>query len=72
MSEEKTVIRFGGINFSSLLTVLFIGLKLSGIITWSWLWVLSPLWIPLGIVTGLFILAGILFILANVIDKVWK
>ncbi len=35
----------GGIGFPGLLTVLFIGLKLGGIIHWSWLWVLSPLWI---------------------------
>jgi hypothetical protein len=34
-----------GIGFPSLLTVLFIGLKLTGHITWSWVWVLSPLWI---------------------------
>jgi len=30
-----------------LLTTLFIGLKLLGSITWSWWWVLSPLWLPL-------------------------
>jgi hypothetical protein len=35
----------GGIGFSGLLTVLFIGLKLTGYISWSWWWVLSPLWI---------------------------
>lgn len=29
-----------------LLGVLFIGLRLAKIITWSWWWVLSPLWIP--------------------------
>ena len=40
----------GGIGFSGLLTVLFIGLKLTGFINWSWLWVLSPLWISLLIV----------------------
>lgn len=34
-----------GIGFSGLLTILFIGLKLTGHITWSWVWVLSPLWI---------------------------
>ena len=33
------------IGFTGLLTILFIGLKLTGYITWSWLWVLSPLWI---------------------------
>lgn len=36
----------GGIGFVGLLTILFIGLKLTGYITWSWWWVLSPLWIP--------------------------
>lgn len=30
-----------------LLLVLFVGLKLTGYITWSWFWVLSPLWISL-------------------------
>lgn len=33
----------------TLLLVLFIGLKLGGVINWSWWWVLSPLWIPLAI-----------------------
>ena len=32
-----------------LLLVAFIVLKLTGVITWSWWWVLSPLWIPLAI-----------------------
>lgn len=34
--------------FLPLLTLLFIGLKLTGHIDWSWLWVLSPLWLPLS------------------------
>ena len=33
------------IGFAGLLTIVFIVLKLMGTITWSWLWVLSPLWI---------------------------
>jgi hypothetical protein len=37
----------GGIGFLGLLTILFVVLKLTGAINWSWLWVLSPLWIPL-------------------------
>lgn len=36
-----------GIGFGGLLTILFIGLKLTGYINWSWWWVLSPLWIGL-------------------------
>ena len=35
----------GGIGFAGLLTIVFIILKLCGIIAWSWIWVLSPLWI---------------------------
>jgi len=56
-----------GIGFPGLLTVLFIGLKLTGHITWPWVWVLSPLWISaliflcavativiVGVITGAF------------------
>lgn len=32
------------------LAILFIALKLTGHITWSWVWVLSPLWVPLALV----------------------
>lgn len=35
----------GGIGFLGMLTILFIGLKLTGYVDWSWTWVLSPLWI---------------------------
>jgi hypothetical protein len=38
-----------GIGLPGLLAVLFIGLKLTGHITWSWWWVLSPLWIAFGL-----------------------
>ena len=37
-------------DFVWLLTVLFIGLKLTGYIAWSWLWVLSPLWINFAVI----------------------
>ena len=35
----------GGIGFTGLLTIVFIVLKLCHVIEWSWLWVLSPIWI---------------------------
>ena len=40
----------GGIGFVGLLTLLFIALKLMKVITWSWVWVLSPIWITTLIV----------------------
>ena len=46
MSESKT----GGIGFFGLLTIVFITLKLTNYIDWSWWWVLSPLWIPFVVI----------------------
>lgn len=47
----------GGIGFAGLLTIVFIVLKLTETIQWSWWWILSPLWIT-GLII-LLILAGI-------------
>lgn len=41
--ETKTS---NGIGFTGLLLLAFIILKLTKVISWSWFWVLSPLWIP--------------------------
>lgn len=41
------------ISFSTLLLILFIGLKLTDNIDWSWWWVLSPLWIELILIVGI-------------------
>jgi hypothetical protein len=51
-----------GVVFLDLLAILFIGLKLTGYITWSWLWVLSPLWIPFAILISLLGLFGLISI----------
>jgi hypothetical protein len=48
----------GGIGFVGLLTILFIGLKLCGVIAWSWLWVLSPMWISLLLVLAILVFIG--------------
>lgn len=44
------------IGFCGLLTIAFIVLKLCGVITWPWLWVLSPLWISVALVIILVII----------------
>lgn len=38
----------------SFLSVMFIALKLLGKIAWGWIWVLSPLWIPMAMIFGFF------------------
>jgi hypothetical protein len=44
MKENKTTVN-GGIGFTGLLTIVFIVLKLTNVISWSWMWVLAPIWI---------------------------
>ena len=61
----------GGVNLLGLLTLLFIGLKLTGHITWSWIWVLAPLWIPMGI-AFLVLSVGILIVGLGIIVKTLK
>jgi hypothetical protein len=58
--DDKVKVEQYGMGFFGWLTLLFIGLKLTGYIEWSWLWVLSPLWIPilfLVITLGFFLAA---------------
>ena len=52
-----------GIVFSGILFVVFLILKLTGYIDWSWWWVTAPLWIPFAIAMGflVFILAVSVF-----------
>ena len=58
--SDTVVVKQGGISFCGLLTIVFIVLKLTDVITWSWIWVLAPLWIPFAV--GCLILLGILII----------
>jgi hypothetical protein len=50
------------VNFPifGILGLIFITLKLTGHITWSWLWVLSPFWIPFAIFAVIFLVVFLL------------
>ena len=50
-----------GLNLPGALFIIFLILKLTGNIDWSWWWVTSPLWIPVVLFIGLvFVLIGVL------------
>lgn len=55
-----------------ILTLIFMVLKLCGVIAWSWFWVLSPLFIPILICIGIFVLAVVLTILYYTIYELIK
>lgn len=68
MSQNKTTVK-GGIGFTGLLTLIFIVLKLCGVISWSWWWVLAPAWIPLALGISILIVTwaayGIMLLVAK-------
>ena len=63
---DKNVSVQAGPNFFGLLTIVFITLKLTGYITWSWWWVLSPLWGGFAIALTIF---SIVAVIALLFDK---
>lgn len=63
MSNEKVVQVRNGVGFFGLLAIAFIVLKLINVITWSWLWILGPIWVSIAI----FVLVIICIILYHLI-----
>lgn len=54
--DSKTI----SIDFGSILLLAFIILKLCGVINWSWVWVLCPLWIGFALVALIAVIALII------------
>ncbi len=50
----------GGVSIGTMVLIVFIILKLCGVINWPWIWVLSPLWIGLILTVILIIIAVII------------
>lgn len=55
----------GSIGLGTLLTVVFIVLKLCGVIDWKWIWVIAPFWISLCLGLLLTIIMLIIFFIIN-------
>lgn len=59
-SNNNTTVS-GGIGFTGLLTIVFIVLKLCGVINWSWIWVFSPMWISAALCIAIFVFIIMIF-----------
>jgi len=55
MASKSSSSSSGGIGFFGLLAIVFITLKLTSIIDWSWWWVTAPLWGPAAVVAVVFV-----------------
>ena len=67
MDNRNSGVAGGGISLSGLTFIVFLVLKLCGVIDWSWWWVTVPLWGPFALlIAGLFIYIMIAIIIALV------
>ncbi len=68
MSKEDKKERFPVYTFlSGILAIVFIVLKLTDVIDWSWFWVVSPLWIPIALFTFYFILLMVMAFIVMIV-----
>lgn len=64
MSKVHEVRSSGGIGFLGALFLVFLVLKLTNVINWSWWWVTAPLWMPLALLAFIVFLAFVIVFLA--------
>lgn len=60
---QNTTTSTGGVGVLGLLGVLFVGLKLGGVIDWSWWWVTAPFWGGFAVLAAVLACMGILWLL---------
>ena len=65
MSDKKVSVTVGP-NFFALLTIVFITLKLTGYINWSWWWVLAPIW---GVFAAVLAIIIVVLVVAFIMGK---
>lgn len=56
------------LSLSLVIFVIFLTLKLSGVIDWSWWWVISPLWLPFALVLAVIGIISIFALIAVLIN----
>ena len=61
MASSKTT---SGVSTTMVLFLIFLTLKLTGLISWSWWWVTSPLWIPIALALSILIIIASVIIIA--------
>lgn len=54
-----------GIGVGTVLTIVFVVLKLTNVIDWSWWWVLAPTWGPIALVLAVIVIGFPVYLLAK-------
>lgn len=68
MASSNSASATSGIGFGTLLFLVFLVLKLTKVIAWSWWWVTCPLWAPICLVVAILIIIGIGALIVKMLD----
>ena len=68
-NENNNNVSRGGICFCDLLAIAFIVLKLCGVITWSWWWVLAPVWMPIAFLLLIAVIGIIIIVVKKIKER---
>lgn len=72
MNKINDIMRSDGISLSMIVFIIFLVLKLTDKIDWSWIWVTSPLWLPILSVVVALIFVFILSIFVAFISGIFE
>ena len=68
-NKNNVVVKRQGLGLGTILTIIFVVLKLVGVIEWSWVWVLSPIWITVALSFVLLLIGLLLVVIAAIIEN---
>lgn len=68
--NEKSVTVVSGMGFLDALFLVFLVLKLTKVIDWSWWWITAPLWGQVALSVIIFVVTVIILIIFKIIDKI--
>ena len=69
MDENKKIsINFGGCGFT--LSIIFLVLKLTHVIDWAWVWIFSPVWIPLALAASIILISFLVLTIDAIVTTI--
>lgn len=68
MNNNKVVVHM---PFCTILFIVFLVLKLTNVINWSWWWITAPLWIPVSIALVVLLISSVVIGIISIFERKW-
>lgn len=61
-----------GVSVVGVVTIVFVILKLVGVISWKWVWVFSPIWLSVAFAVAAGIVVALGYLIVGLLDLIEK